>query len=104
MTQTKRANRYFTAEQKFNILKAIEADVALGMTQGAAVEKAGIATSVFAKWRKQLAVGVKSSLRSGKPLVDKDKKRLEREIERLKSIVVSQSQQIADLKKETNWE
>jgi len=104
INQEKKPKRYFTAEQKFNILQSIEGDVKSGMTQGAAIEKAGIANSVFAKWRKQLAVGVKSSLRSGKPPVDKDKKKFEREIEKLKAIVLSQSQQIADLKKETNWE
>jgi len=104
MNQEKKAKRYFTAEQKFNILQAIEADVKSGMTQEKAREKAGIANSVYAKWRKQLAVGVKSSLRSGKPAVDKDKKKLEREIEKLKAIVLSQAQAIADLKKETNWE
>lgn len=104
MNQEKKAKRYFTAEQKFNILQTIEADVKSGMTQEKAREKADIANSVYAKWRKQLAVGVKSSLRNGKPAVDKDKKKLEREIEKLKAIVLSQAQAIADLKKETNWE
>ena len=70
----------------------------------AAVEKAGIAYSVFNKWKRQLAVGIKSSLRNGKAPADKDKRRLERENERLKAIIVSQAQAIADLKKETKWE
>lgn len=102
--QLKSPKRYFTAEQKFNIVQAVESDVKAGMTQTKAVEKAGVAHSAFSKWRKQLAVGVKSSLRNGKPAMDKDKKKLERENERLKSIILSQAQAIADLKKETNWE
>jgi hypothetical protein len=47
---------------------------------------------------------VKSSLRNGKSPADRDKRRLEREIEKLKEIVLAQSQMIADLKKETNWD
>ncbi|NDD93214.1 hypothetical protein EBZ37_14185, partial [bacterium] len=60
--------------------------------------------SNYAKWKRQLQVGVKSSLRNGKAPIDRDKRRLEREIEKLKEIVLAQSQMIADLKKETNWD
>ncbi len=74
------------------------------MTTLAAVEKSGIAYSVYNKWKRQLSVGIKASLRNGKAPVDQERKRLERENERLKAIVVSQAQAIADLKKETNWE
>ncbi len=104
MNQAKKAKRSFSPEQKVNILNQIETNIKGGMTASAAVEKAGIAYSVFSKWKRQLSVGIKSSLRNGKAPVDKDKRRLERENERLKAIVLSQAQAIADLKKETNWE
>lgn len=104
MNQVKKAKRVFSPEQKLNILQQIETSIKGGLTTMAAVEKHGIAYSVYNKWKRQLAVGVKSSLRNGKAPVDKEKKRLERENERLKAIVLSQAQAIADLKKETNWE
>lgn len=104
MTGQKKTKRSWTAEQKFNMLSAIEADIKSGLTQTQAIEKQGISYGNFSKWKKQLSVGVKSSLRGGKPPVDKDKKRLERENERLRQIIVEQSAQIADLKKETNWD
>lgn len=104
MEAVKRAKRVFSPEQKLNILQKIEADIGNGLTTGAAIEKQGIAYSVYNKWKKQLAVGVKSSLRNGKAPVDKEKKRLERENEKLKAIILSQSQMITDLKKETNWD
>jgi transposase-like protein len=102
--QGKKTKRNFSPEQKANILHQIETDIKGGMQVGKAIEKQGIGYSVYDKWKKQLAVGIKSSLRNGKPPVDKERKRMEREIERLKAIVVSQAQAIADLKKETNWE
>ncbi len=104
MNQTKRVRRSFTAEQKYDILQKIEADIKSGMTRASALEKAGIASSIYSQWKRQLSVGVKSSLRSGKPPADKEKRKLERENERLKAIILSQAQAIADLKKETNWE
>jgi transposase-like protein len=104
MEAVKRAKRVFSPEQKLNILQKIEADIGNGLTTMAAIEKQGIAYSVYNKWKKQLAVGVKSSLRNGKASVDKEKKRLERENEKLKAIILSQSQIITDLKKETNWD
>ena len=104
MDQPKRAKRVFSSEQKFDILQRIEADVKSGVNQAEAIEKQGIYHSVFYKWKRQLSVGVKSSLRNGKPPVDKEKKKLERENEKLKEIILSQSEQIAILKKETNWD
>lgn len=104
MDQRKKTKRTFSPEQKANILHQIETDVKNGLTTGKAVEKQGLAYSVYNKWKKQLAVGIKSSLRNGKGPVDKEKKLLERKIARLESLVLSQAQAIADLKKETNWE
>jgi len=82
----------------------IETDIKSGLKVQDAIAKQGIVYSSFAKWRKQLAVGIKSSLRNGRPPVDKDKKQMERKIARLEALVLSQAQAIADLKKETNWD
>lgn len=104
MAQAKKAKRVFSPEQKADILNRIEMDIKSGMSIMQAVAKQDIAHSIYNKWKRQLAVGIKSSLRNGKAPIDKEKKRLERENERLKAIVLSQAQAIADLKKETNWE
>jgi transposase-like protein len=104
MAPEKRAKRHFTPEQKFQILRDIEADINGGMKVGDALIKQNISYSNYAKWKRQLSVGVKSSLRNGKAPADRDKRRLEREIERLREVVLSQAQALADLKKETNWD
>ncbi len=104
MNQIKRVRRSFTPEQKYDILQKIEADIKGGMSRASALEKAGIASSIYSQWKRQLLVGVKSSLRNGKAPLDKEKRKLERENEKLKAIILSQAQAIADLKKETNWE
>ena len=104
MNQGKKMKRTFSPEQKVNILNQIETSIKNGMTTTAAVEKSGIAYSVFNKWKRQLSVGIKTSLRNGKAPADKEKKQLERKIARLEALVLSQAQAIADLKKETNWE
>lgn len=104
MGTEKRTKRSFTPEQKFQILQSIEADVKGGMKVGDALIKHNVPNSNYAKWKRQLSVGVKSSLRNSKLPPDREKRRLERENERLKEIVLSQAQALADLKKETNWE
>ena len=104
MGPQRKPKRFFTPEQKFQILQAIEADVKDGMKVGDALIKQNISNSNYAKWKRQLQVGVKSSLRNGKAPTDRDKRRLERENEKLKEIILAQSQMIADLKKETNWD
>ena len=104
MNQGKKAKRVFTPDQKAGIVHQIETSIKDGMKATEAVEKQGIVYSIYLKWKKQLAVGINSSLRNGKAPVDKEKKRLERRIARLEAIVVSQAQALADLKKETNWE
>lgn len=104
MAPERKPKRVFTSEQKFQILQAIEADIKSGMKITDAVEKHNIGYSNYSKWKRQLAIGVKSSLRNGKAPADREKRRLEREVEKLKEIVLAQSQMIADLKKETNWD
>jgi len=104
MEQKRKAKRIYSPEQKANIVHQIETDIKGGMSTGSAIDKQGIAHSLYNKWKKQLAVGIKSSLRNGKPPINKEIKQMERKIARLEALVLSQAQAIADLKKETNWE
>ncbi len=98
----KRTKRTFTPEQKANIVNQIETDRKSGMSLNEAILKQDIAVSLYSKWKRQLAVGIHSSLRNNKAPVDVEKKKLARENEKLRQIVLSQSQAIADLKKEMN--
>jgi len=104
MNVQKKAKRIFTAEQKADILRKIQEDLRSGMTVTKALEKAGIVSSLYSKWKRQFEVGIRSSLRNGKPPVDRAKKQLEKRVAKLEKIVVEQAAIIADLKKETNWE
>ena len=98
----KRTKRTFTPEQKANIVNQIETDRKSGMSLNEAILKQDIAVSLYSKWKRQLAAGIHSSLRNNKAPVDVEKKKLARENEKLRQIVLSQSQAIADLKKEMN--
>lgn len=96
METEKKSKRFWTPEQKFEILKDIEKfpRVKDGL------EKYQIQYSVYRKWRRQLEVGVNASLRNGKPLKSAQWKVLEAENRKLKEIVLNQSLQICELKKE----
>ncbi len=98
----RRAKRHFTPEQKANIVNQIETDRRDGMSLTDAIEKQDIYASLYAKWRRQLAVGIHSALRNNKAPVDVDKRNLEREVKKLREVVLSQSRAIAELKKEMN--
>ena len=98
----KRTKRSFTPEQKANIVNQIDTDRKSGLTLNEAIQKQDIYVSLYSKWKLQLAVGIQSSLRNNKPPVDIEQKKLARENEKLRAIVLSQSQAIADLKKEMN--
>ena len=98
----RRAKRTFTPEQKANIVNQIETDRKNGMTLADAILKQDIGVSLFTKWRKQLSVGIHSSLRNNKAPVDAAKRALERENKKLREIVLSQSLALSELKKEMN--
>jgi transposase-like protein len=104
MESKKRVSKVYTPEQKFQIVQTVDADIKSGMKVGEALLKHSVAHSNYHKWKRQLSVGLKSSLRNGKAPANREKRRMERAIEKLKEIVLAQSQMIADLKKETNWE
>ena len=55
--------RHFTPQQKYDILKDIERCA----TIQAGLDKHGIASSVYYKWKRQLSVGINASLRNTKP-------------------------------------
>jgi len=95
---TKKPRRYFTPEQKFEIIKDVEASATI--RDGLA--KHGLPSGLFYKWKRQLRVGINASLRNTKPLKSADLKRLEEENRKLKEVVLSQSLTIARLKKEMN--
>ena len=96
--EEKTVRRVFTPEQKFEILKDIERC----RTIKEGLEKYQLHYSVFRKWRRQLAVGIRASLRNSRPMKPPDLKRLEAENKKLKEIVLKQSLIISELKKEMN--
>lgn len=100
----RRAKRQFTPEQKANIVNQIDTDRKSGMTFESAVAKHDIYGSLYVKWKRQLQVGIKASLRNNKMPVDIEKKQLMSDIKKLRNIVMSQSLAIAELKKEMNLE
>jgi hypothetical protein len=94
-TKTK-TKRFFTPEQKFDILKDIEK--ATTIKEG--LERHSIQYSMYSKWKRQLEVGVAASLRNSKPVKSADTKRLEHENRTLKEMVLNLSHQLCELKKE----
>ncbi len=94
--EERKARRVFSAEQKFEILKDIERCATL--REGLA--KHGLHYSVFRTWKRQLEVGVRASLRNGRPLKSVDLRRLEAENRKLKEVVLNQALLISELKKE----
>ena len=98
----KRTRRIFTPEQKANIVNQIDTDKKNGLSYNEAIAKQNINSSLYLKWRRQLAVGISSSLRNSRPLMDQEKRQMAIEIKKLQKIVLSQSLAIAELKKEMN--
>jgi len=98
--EEKRGKRVFTPEQKFEIIKDIETF----RTVKEGLEKYQLCHSVYLKWKRQLEVGVRASLRNSKPLKSADLRRLEVENKRLKETVLNQALIICELKKEMNMD
>jgi len=96
MDEPKKPRRVFTPEQKFEIIQDIER----GATITAGLEKYQLQYSLYRKWKRQLAIGVRASLRNSRPLKSPDQKRLEAENRKLKEVVLNQSLLISELKKE----
>src|SRR6266478_6140707 len=93
-----KVRRIFTPEQKFEIVKDIERCKTI--KEGLA--KHQLAHSLYRKWKRQLEVGVRASLRNSRPLKPVDLKRLEAENRRLKEVALNQALLISELKKEMN--
>src|SRR3970282_3056960 len=94
----KKVRRIFTAEQKFEILKDIERCKTI--KEGLA--KHQLAQSVYHKWKRQLAVGVRAALRNSRPLKPVDLKRLEAENRKLKEVVFNQTLETSEVNKGMN--
>jgi transposase-like protein len=91
-----KARRIFTPEQKFEILKDIERC----QTIKEGLAKHQLADSVYYKWKRQLEVGVRASLRNNRARKSADTKRLEAENRKLKEALLNQALLISELKKE----
>ena len=98
MEGTKRVSRVFTPEQKFEILKDVEKHSSI--KEGLA--KYHLATSVYYKWKRQLEVGVRASLRSSKPIKGPDTRRMEEQNRVLRKMGFNLTHQLCELKKEMN--
>jgi transposase-like protein len=62
--EAKKVRRIFTPEQKFEILKDIERC----KTIKDGITKHQLAQSLYHKWKRQLEVGVRASLRNSRPV------------------------------------
>lgn len=99
MTTTgKRPRRSFTAEQKFAMLQDIQA---IGLKKG--LEKHGISSALYYKWKRQLEVGIHASLRNGKPVKPANQRELEVRVRQLTEIVLNQSLELCELKKTLSY-
>jgi transposase-like protein len=96
--EARKVRQKFTAEQKFEILKDIERCKTI--KEGLARHQ--LSDSLYRKWKRQLEVGVRASLRNGRPSKPADLRRLEAENRRLKEVVLNQALLISELKKEMN--
>src|SRR5205809_7606793 len=92
----KKLRRIFTPEQKFEILK----DIQRCATIKEGLAKHQLAQSLYQKWKRQLEVGVRASLRNRRPLKTAVLKRLEAENRKLKEVVLNQARLLGELKKE----
>lgn len=98
MNTMKKVKRIFTPEQKFEILKDIERHPSL--QEG--LKKYHLATSLYYKWKRQLEVGVRASLRNKKAIKSADTRLIEEQNRVLKKLVLNLTHQLCDLKKEMN--
>lgn len=96
--EERKARRVFSPEQKFEILKDIERCGTI--KEGLA--KHQLQYSVYHKWKRQLEVGVRATLRNSRPVKSADLRRLEAENRKLKEVVLNQALLISELKKEMN--
>jgi len=92
----KAPRRAFTPEQKFEIVRDVERHATI--KEG--LQKYQIADSLYRKWKRQLMVGVRASMRNTRAVKSPNLKKLEEENRKLKEVVLNQSLTITSLKKE----
>ena len=90
-----RTRRIYTPQQKFDIVQTIQS----GTTVKEGLEKFKITHGMYAKWKRQLEVGINASLRNTKPLKSPDIRKMEDENKLLKEMVLNLTHQICELKK-----
>jgi transposase-like protein len=91
----RREKRIFSPEQKAALV--FQVDQCRTIKEGC--EQAGIHYTLYIKWKKQLQLGIKSSLRNSKPQIDPEKKALLDENKRLKNIILNLTAELVDVKK-----
>ena len=99
MTPKVRVRRTFTPQQKFEIVQAVGASPTI--KEG--IERFKITYSCYLKWRRQLEVGINSSLRNSKPNKCADTRQLEQENRMLKETFLNLTLQLCELKKTLSW-
>src|SRR5947208_17171849 len=96
--EVRKVRRIFTPEQKFEILKDIERCKAI--KEGLA--KHQLAQSLYYKWKRQLEVVRRASLRTSRPLKSTGLRPLAAQNRRLRQAVANQALVTSGLKKETD--
>jgi transposase-like protein len=96
MREKRKPRRSFTPEQKFAILQDIKLS---NLKLKDSLDRHGITSPLYYKWKRQLEVGVQASLRNSKPIKPADQRQLEVENRRLKEIILNQSLELCELKK-----
>ena len=95
MQKTRKTRRTFTPQQKFEIVQ----DILSRPKIKEGLEAYEISSTLFSKWRRQLEVGINSSLRNSRPPKDMYVKNLEKENHHLKEMVLNLSHQLTEAKK-----
>lgn len=95
MEKTRKLRRSFTPQQKFDIVQ----DILSRPKIKEGLEAYNLSSGLFNKWRRQLEVGINSSLRNSRPPKDLHVKNLEKENRYLKEMVLNLSHQLTEAKK-----
>lgn len=92
----RKPKRTFTPDQKFELIQ----DIDKAPIKIIALKKHNITHSMYMRWKRQLEVGISSSLRGGRGAPDSVQRQLKSDNKRLMEIILNLTAQLADLKKE----
>ena len=96
MTVTRKPKRMFSPQQKFEIVQDIQHNFPL-IKDGLA--KYQINSALYNKWKRQLEVGIRSSLRNSKMPKDRLLQDIEKENKLLKEMILNLTLTVVELKK-----